>query len=46
MIAPGLAAIAVHALLDDDPASVIGDNEAVQIEIKAVLHRCAVDLGD
>src|SRR3984893_18435466 len=41
-----MAAIAIHALLDDDPASDIGDNEAVQIEIKAILHRCAVDLGD
>jgi len=46
VIAPGLAAIAIHPLLDDDPASFIGDNEAVQIEIEAVLHRCAVDLGD
>ena len=46
VIAPGLAAIAVHALLDHDPVSVIGDDEAVQIEVEPVLHRRAVDLGD
>ena len=46
MIAPGLAAVAVHALLDHDPVSFVGDDEAVEIEVKAVLDRCAVDLGD
>ncbi len=46
VIAPGLAAIAVHALLDHDPVSVIGDDEAVQIEVEPILHRRAVDLGD
>ena len=46
MIAPGLAAVAIHALLDHDPVPVVGDDEAVQIELKTVLHRCAVDLGD
>ena len=46
VIAAGLPALAVHALLDDDPAAVVGDDEAVQIEIEAVLHRGAVDLGD
>jgi hypothetical protein len=29
MIAPGLAAVAVHPLLDHDPAAIIGDDEAV-----------------
>ena len=46
VIAPGLAAIAVHALLDHDPVSVIGDDEAMEIEIKPILDRRAVDLGD
>src|SRR5512132_1953803 len=46
MVAPGLPAISVHALLDDCPAAVIGDDEAVQIEIEAVLNCGAVDLGD
>jgi hypothetical protein len=40
------ARIAVHALLDHDPVSVIGDNEAVEIKVKPVLDRRAVDLGD
>jgi hypothetical protein len=46
MVAPGLTAIAVHALLDHDPVSVIGDDEAVEIEVEPVLDRRAVDLGD
>ena len=46
VIAARLSAVAVHALLHHDPASVVGDDEAVQIEIEAVLHRGAVDLGD
>ena len=46
MVAARLAGVAVHPLLDDDPAPVVGDDEAVQIEVEAVLHRGAVDLGD
>ena len=46
VIAPRLAVVAVHALLHDHPFAVVGDDEAVQIEIEAVLHRGAVDLGD
>src|SRR4051794_1861888 len=46
MIAPGLEAIAVHALLDHHPVSVVGDNEAVEIELEPILDRRAVDLGD
>ena len=46
MIAPRLPALAVHALLHDDPVAVVGDDEAVQVEVEAVLHRRAVDLGD
>ena len=44
MIAPRLFAVAVHALLHHHPASVVGNDEAVQIKFKAVLHRGAVDL--
>jgi hypothetical protein len=46
MIAAGLPARAVHALLHHDPFAVVGDDEAVQIKIEAVLHCGAVDLGD
>ena len=35
----------VHALLHDDPLPVVGDDEAVQIEVEAILHGGAVDLG-
>ena len=46
MVAARLPALAVHALLHDDPVAVVGDDEAVQVEVEAVLHRGAVDLGD
>lgn len=46
MIAARLTALAVHALLHHDPAPVVGDDETVKIEVKAVLHRGAVDCGD
>src|SRR5207248_8642850 len=46
MIAAGLPALAVHPLLHDHPLAVIGDDEAVQVEIEAVLNGGAVDLGD
>ena len=46
VVAAGVAAVAVHALLDHDPLAVVGDDEAVQVELEAVLHRRAVDLGD
>ena len=46
MIAARESAVAVHALLHDHPFAVVGHDEAVQIEIEAVLHRGAVDFGD
>ena len=46
VIAPRLAAVAVHALLNHDPVSVIGDDESMEIKVKPVLDRRAVDLGD
>lgn len=46
VVAASQAAVAVHALLHHHPAPVIGDDEAVQVEVEAVLHRGAVDLGD
>ena len=46
VVAARLPALAVHALLHDDPFAVIGDDEAVQIEVEAILHGGAVDLGD
>jgi len=45
MIPASLPALAVHPLLNHDPLAVIGQDEAVQIKIEAVLHRGAVDLG-
>jgi hypothetical protein len=46
MVTPRLLAAAVHALLNHPPAPVIGDNEAMQVQIEPVLHRRAVDLCD
>ena len=46
MVAPGLPAVAIHPLLHDSPAAVIGHDETVQVEVKPVLHGCAVDLCD
>ena len=46
MIPPRLLAPAIHALLHDGPMAVVGDDEAVQIEVEAVLHRRAVHLGN
>src|SRR5215204_4116192 len=45
MITARLFASAIHALLNDGPFSVVGDDEAVEVEIETVLHRRAVDLG-
>ena len=44
MIAASRAARIVHALLDDGPVAIIGDDEAVQIEVETILHGGAVDL--
>src|SRR5712675_59766 len=46
MIPPCLPAPAIHALLHDGPIAVIGDDEAVPVEVETVLHRRAVHLGD
>ena len=46
VIAARLPHLAVHTLLDHGPMAVVGDNETVQVEIEAVLHGGAVDLGD
>src|SRR5262245_54745218 len=45
MVAPRLAERAVHALLHHYPLAVVGDDEAMQVELKTVLHRGAVHLG-
>src|SRR5262245_41430363 len=44
VITTGLPLVAVHALLNHGPLAIRGDNEAVQIEVKPVLHRGAIDL--
>src|SRR3569623_1531631 len=46
MVSPGLPMVAIHALLDNGPLTIARDEEAVQVEIKAVLHRRTVHLGD
>ena len=46
MIAARLFALAVHALLNDDPAALVGHHETVQIKIEAILHGGTVDFGD
>jgi len=46
VIAPRDPACVIHALLHDDPLTVIGQDEAVEIEIESILHGGAVDLGD
>ena len=43
MIASRGSAFAVHALLHDGPAAFAGDEEAVEIEIEAVLDGSAID---
>src|SRR5437762_1866395 len=45
VIAPGLLRLRPHALLYNSPAAVIGDNETVEVDLKTVLHRRAVDFG-
>ena len=45
VIAARLLAVPVHALLNHRPSSVVGDHEAVQVQIETVLHCSAVDLG-
>ena len=46
VVAARLLLVAVHALLHDRPLAVVGDEEAVQIKVEAVLDGGAVDLGD
>src|SRR5262245_20454569 len=44
MVATRLPFAAVHHLLNDGPFAVVGDEKAMQVEFKPVLHRSAVDL--
>src|ERR1700730_15141154 len=46
VIPASLLAVAIHSLLDYDPLAIIGHDESVQIEIKAILYGGAVYLGD
>src|SRR5262249_34687902 len=46
VIATGLATIPIHALLNNDPTSIVRHDEAVQVKIKAILDGGAVDLGN
>ena len=40
-----LSLVAVHALLDDGPFAIVGDEKSVQIKREPVLYGRAVDLG-
>src|SRR5262249_46252696 len=44
MIAPRLLACVAHALLHDGPFAIVGDDEAMEVEIEAILHGCAINL--
>ena len=44
MITARPPALPVHALLDNDPAPLVADDETVQIEIESILDGSAVDL--
>ena len=46
VIPAGLATPFVHTLLHDAPLTRIGHDEGMQVKIVAVLHGCAVDLGN
>ncbi len=46
VVAAGKPAGSIHPLLYDDPVTIVGDDETMQVEIKTILHRGAVDLGD
>lgn len=46
MIAARHLAVTVHALLHHHPVAVVGDDEAMQIEVETVLDGGAVHLGD
>src|ERR1700722_9247735 len=46
VVAPRLLLVAVHTLLHHRPLAVVVHEEAVEIEIEAVLHGGAVDLSD
>src|SRR5262245_8228581 len=45
VIASRLALVAVHALLHYRPGAIIGDEEAMQIELEPVLDSRTIDLG-
>jgi len=40
-----LSKITVHSLLNDDPLAVVGHDDPVEVEVKAVLNRRAVNFG-
>ena len=46
MVSPRQAPIGRHALLNHDPLTVGRHDETMQIDLKAILHGRAVDLGD
>jgi hypothetical protein len=44
VVPAGLLELTVHALLYNNPVAVVGDDEAMQIQLKPVLHSGTVDL--
>src|SRR6476659_5934594 len=45
MVASSLLALRAHSLLNNGPAAIVGDDKGMKIELEAVLHRGAIDLG-
>src|ERR1700681_4627356 len=45
MVAARLPLVAIHALLNNRPFAFVGYEEAMQVKVKAVLYRGAVDFG-
>src|ERR1700676_721796 len=46
VVAPRLLLVTVHTLLHHRPLAIVGHEEAVEVEIEAVLYGSVVDLGD
>jgi hypothetical protein len=46
VVAASLTSLTIHPLLHDHPPSIVGDDEPVDVKIKPILKRGAIDLGD
>src|SRR5436305_11721873 len=46
VISAGLPAISIHPLLNDHPLRIVGNDETMQVELEAILHRGTINLRD